>query len=691
MSAADIIEADSVELPENLAAALRACRQLVSAGILADNDLAHDLQRSAARVFRTVNRATAPRLFSAAVDELYSIATAAGMTNDDATQQILDAAPWSRRDAIGSVCAPSYEDGSHYPGMGSETTRAMRRPRTAMMSPPAPIPSQDDYGTITAAKLPATINDTTAVAPAKLISPAAWPNEAPPPVDWLVTARIPRGDVTTLHGDGGAGKTDIALRLAANVARGASDWLGHEIAAGKVLFVSGEEPERELRRRMWLHSQRDGYRLDELADNFRLWMPNKISDAAMAISERHGSIMQPTRIMQEIAAAILDFAPVLVIVDNVAATFAGNQNDRVMVRSYVNLWRQIAHGPSKPAVLLLDHPSLSGLTNSTGRGGNMDWRNAVRSALYLRIPDDKAEADRGIRILETAKSNYGPTGNPLRLVWADGGLQLEHAPSSHHRAAKEQQCEETFLRLLDERNGQGSHVGRKTSGMYAPKVFATTPDNGGLSKSAFAAAMERLLQSRCHPRGVWTAKRRGSVVDYIDRAASDHDQQHRSQQSRPGAPVAGTLQPIATVRSYDDLRRVVADHCERIAMSRMELDAEAGLTDGHSAKLLSAHARKKLGIVTLGRVMAAAGLVLIVAIDPDAPHREFDASKAASRSQRYDRTKHWRRDRSSSAWGKRMAALRALALTAEQRSEIARNAANARHRRRATPAGPAAE
>ena len=44
--------------------------------------------------------------------------------------------------------------------------------------------------------------------------------------------RIPRGDVTTLHGDGGAGKTDIALRLAANVARGAPDWFGHEIASG---------------------------------------------------------------------------------------------------------------------------------------------------------------------------------------------------------------------------------------------------------------------------------------------------------------------------------------------------------------------------------------------------------------------------------------------------------------------------
>ena len=55
-----------------------------------------------------------------------------------------------------------------------------------------------------------------------------------------------------------------------------------------------------------------------------------------------------------------------VVVDNVAATFAGNQNDRVSVRSFVNLWRQIAHGPSKPAVLLLDHPSLSGLTKEAG-------------------------------------------------------------------------------------------------------------------------------------------------------------------------------------------------------------------------------------------------------------------------------------------------------------------------------------
>jgi RecA-family ATPase len=386
----------------------------------------------------------------------------------------------------------------------------------AAVDGPPPATSPDEFRT-TGGSMPAKNDDANPIVPAKFISPAAWPSEAPPPVDWLVVNRIPRGDVTTLHGDGGAGKTDITLRLFANVARHAQEWLGHELAAGgKVLFVSGEEPERELWRRMWLHSLRDGYRLGELADNFRLWMPDKISDAAMAVADRYTGIMRPTDAMLELAAGIEQMAPIAVAVDNVAATFAGNQNDRVSVRSFVNLWRQIAHGPSKPAVLLLDHPSLSGLTAGSGRGGNMDWRNAVRSALHLHAPSDSAEAAKGVRVLETAKSNYGPPGNPVRLLWSDGGLQLEHAPSSHHRAAKEQQCDEIFLRLLDERAAQGGHVGRKTSGMYAPKVFAAAPDNGGIAKSAFALAMERLFVAGTI-REVWDPKRRH---DYIERAAS---------------------------------------------------------------------------------------------------------------------------------------------------------------------------
>ena len=377
-------------------------------------------------------------------------------------------------------------------------TRAKQQERAnshATEEPPAddrpPVESPDEFAVV-----PATIDVRPAtIVPAALTTPSAWLQEAPPPIDWLAAGRIPRGDVTTLSGDGGAGKTDIALQLAANVARGAVDWLGHEIANGRVVLVSGEEPERDIKRRLWLHSARDGYTFADLGA-LHAWYPDKTADAVLAVPEHRTGIMRPTRLMHEISAAIEAIAPVLVIVDNVAATFAGNQNDRVMVRSYVNLWRSIARGQNRPAVLLLDHPSLSGLTGGTGRGGNMDWRNAVRSALYLKPAEDRVEADQGIRILETVKSNYGPPGRPMRLCWNDGGLALEHAPTSLHRAAKDQECEETFLRLMDERNAQGRHVSDKSGKNYAPSVFADHAGAGGFTRQAFAKAMERLFQAK---------------------------------------------------------------------------------------------------------------------------------------------------------------------------------------------------
>ncbi len=284
------------------------------------------------------------------------------------------------------------------------------------------------------------------------------------------------------------------MQLSANCARRAANWLGHPIDSGPVVFLSGEEPEREIRRRIALHARRDGYHIDDLA-NFHLWFPDDVAGATLAVSNKHG-LMQATPLFQSIEAAIAQVAPVLVVVDNVAATFAGNQNDRVMARSYVNLFRRIARIPSAPAVLLLDHPTLSGLSNGSGRGGNMDWRNAVRSALYLRLPDDKAEADRGIRILETAKSNYAAPGSPIRLQWVDGGLEREAAQNSLHRLAKDTECEEIFLRLLDERTAQGRDLSDKPSRSYAPKIFAELDGNGGFNNQAFARAMERLFHAR---------------------------------------------------------------------------------------------------------------------------------------------------------------------------------------------------
>jgi RecA-family ATPase len=270
-----------------------------------------------------------------------------------------------------------------------------------------------------------------------------------------------------------------------------------------------------LRRRIWLHSRRDGFDPHKL-NELHLWFPGDVAGAVFAVPNRSG-IMQPTPLFRSIEAAIAKIGPVLVTVDNVAATFTGNQNDRVMVRSYVNLWRTIARQPSHPAVLLLDHPSLSGLTNGSGRGGNMDWRNAVRSALYLRVPEDKAEAERGVRVLETQKSNYGPTGQAVRLQWGDGGLALEQAPNSLVRMAEDAKVDDVFMSLLDKRNAQARPVRPSKGRDYAPAEFARDPDAAGIRSKAFEASMERLIPGKVKVVTVGPPSR---ATKHLERVAS---------------------------------------------------------------------------------------------------------------------------------------------------------------------------
>jgi hypothetical protein len=140
--------------------------------------------------------------------------------------------------------------------------------------------------------------------------------------------------------------------------------------------------------------------------------------------------------------------------------------------------------------------------------------------------------------------------------------------------------------------------------------------------------------------------------------------------------VSSAPRSIGLARSYAELQRIVADYCEHTAMTRAELDAEAGIADGNSSKALARRARKRLGWVTLGRVLGAAGLALHVVIDPDTPQRDLNASSSASR-ERYSHAIHWRNVKGP-AWGRRLAAKRALKLTATERSAIARKAAQAR-------------
>jgi hypothetical protein len=367
MNAQTPIGADSVELPENLATALRACRQSVSAGILADNDLPQDLKRSAARVFRTVNRDTTPDLFRAAIDELYNIATAAGMTNDDDTQQILDA-------ALVEAEAPSYED--------DPTIQAWERNDPRNAAPPtnghdaAPPPQPDDYGTITTARSTSSTPDEAKPA---LLSKAAFLAGYTPP-NWFWDGILQRRFVYSLTAKTGHGKTAVALLIAEKAS--APDHHdatlgGHTVDNGNVIYFAGENPD-DLRNRMIASDHLSGRNCS--GDYISVIVGTFTITAMRAECEARAATLPGGKID-------------LIVVDTSAAYFFGDdENNNPQAGSHAREIRTLTTLPGGPCVLVLCHPVKNASEQSAllPRGGGA-FIAEVDGNLTLWLTDDVTE------------------------------------------------------------------------------------------------------------------------------------------------------------------------------------------------------------------------------------------------------------------------------------------------------------
>ncbi|WP_172842182.1 AAA family ATPase [Bradyrhizobium lablabi] len=348
--------------------------------------------------------------------------------------------------------------------------------------PPMPA-GPDDYGGHSASTAPSDQS------PLALVTPQQWKGVELEPMRWLATHRVPADDVTILSGDGGLGKTTVALQLGVSVARNLGDWLGTTTLSGPVIFFSAEEPESEMRRRLDRVARKRGIEPEQIEHlYFHFAEPDK---ALLGISTPAGTIA-PTATFQALARSVTDVRPALLIVDSVAAVFGGNQNDRVQARTFVSMFRRLAR-EAGCAIVLLDHPSLSGMNSGTGRGGNMDWSNVVRSRLYLRTVEEEEAA---FRELEVVKSNYGPAGEKVRLRWEDGSFVLKTVQSTPQQAATFAKIDDLFLKLLDKRTAQGRRVYPTKGSGYAPSVFAIDPDAAGITPKALATSMERLFSER---------------------------------------------------------------------------------------------------------------------------------------------------------------------------------------------------
>lgn len=331
---------------------------------------------------------------------------------------------------------------------------------------------------------------------AELVGPVEPPLFAPasamagrpvPQREWLVDQLIPGNTVTLLSGDGGTGKSLLALQLAVATVMD-KGWVGRDVErSGKVLFLSAEDDDAELHRRLADICRESGVSMSALGDLLLRSMAGE--DALMAVLDRKTNALRATKLYAALCATMERERPALLVLDTLADLHAGNENDRAHGRQFIGMLRHLAieFGCS---VLLLAHPSLTGLNSGSGTSGSTAWSNSVRSRLYLRrVTDDGREPDADARILQTMKSNYGKTGEEIGLTWTSGVFITDKFQAEDRNV----KAERVFLNLLNQLAKQGRKVSAKPSSMFAPKVFSEMPGNEGVSKKALQRAMESLL------------------------------------------------------------------------------------------------------------------------------------------------------------------------------------------------------
>lgn len=307
---------------------------------------------------------------------------------------------------------------------------------------------------------------------------------------------IPRQGVTLLYGDGGTGKSLIGLQLAVATVTG-RPWLGQNVSRGGVFYFNAEDPVEEVHIRLDAINRHLGVVFADLDSLLIASMAGQ--NCVMGAPDRRG-IIGRTEVFNALLSATLAAQPTLIVIDNAIDVFGGDQNNAAHVKQFMQLLTSVSIRVGCPVVLLA-HPSRSGIASGTGDAGSVHWSNSARSRLYLTrvVADDgfggKTEDDPNARSLVRKKANYAPTGEEVTLRWESGVFKTsgQSSPGAESCGGSDK-AERVFMLLLDLHERQSLTVSAMPGPNYAPSRFANHNRADGVSKWRFTRAMETLLE-----------------------------------------------------------------------------------------------------------------------------------------------------------------------------------------------------
>lgn len=323
---------------------------------------------------------------------------------------------------------------------------------------------------------------------------SSWHGVEAPPRRWCVPRFIPDHVVTLLYGDGGTGKSLIAQQLATCCALGLP-FLGIELARRKVLYLAAEDDIAELHRRQQDIAAGLEIELSELDDQL-CFRAVSGDDSMLAVADNKSLNIKPTPLYKNLFDYCVGNGIQLLIVDPVADVFGGNEIIKNHARGFIRLLEAIARA-TDGAVLLLAHPSATGMANGTGTSGNVGWSNSARSRLYMRRPT-KEEAEGAdapdVRIIERMKANFGRIGERIEVVWWRGFFALAGGAPSAPKEFDVYQIEVRLMSAIKQAVKQGRYLSlAKTSTHFAPKILSKYEGLGRIGHAKMLDIIEGLL------------------------------------------------------------------------------------------------------------------------------------------------------------------------------------------------------
>jgi RecA-family ATPase len=332
-----------------------------------------------------------------------------------------------------------------------------------------------------------------AVSKLDAVCPTAWQGEPVPERQWLIPGILLRGTVTILSGDGGVGKSLLAQQLATAMALG-QPFLGIAPQAYPVksLAMFCEDSIEELHYRQAQINAHYGCRMSDLGAMTlvsRVAQDNGLMDFDV---RDHGN---ERALYHQLEHLSRETGAELKIVDTAADTFHGNENIRTHVRQFIAAMTRLAM-INNGGVLLNLHPSLTGLVSGSGLSGNTAWHNSVRGRLYLKRPPtaEGEEEQTNDRLLKLMKSNYGPMGDELKLVWRDHVFVREDAGRSTGNTVDRIDLDNAVMSGLRKLVANGAKIPADLQANNGLAVrLSKLPSCRPWSRRALSAAQERLI------------------------------------------------------------------------------------------------------------------------------------------------------------------------------------------------------